>query len=275
MRGLFFLADISLDAGRLDSAEIAITSNARGLIAGVIVGKKTGVAPGARIISIRLGDNTKYESDALSDGLFFVRSLKPDIVNISLGHSNYNAVEAEAYKGLMEKGILIVAAAGNNGSGARFPAAYGSVISAVGVDQQAKHYEKSNIWPTAKIAAPAKDIITTSPSKPGNVPQYCRTHGTSFAAAHISGILALGASYLKRKHQYDPLLLMRSLYETAIDVSQEEPYRTEAMKLIKEYQERIDPEGIFLKCNAQVIQAMYGRGLARVIRMLEYLHSKT
>jgi subtilisin family serine protease len=91
-------------------------------------------------------------------------------------------------KAAADRGLINVAAAGNNGSNAppAFPAAYDDVIAVTAIDANDRLYEKANRGGYVALAAPGVDVI---------VPAIGRSHhfqsGTSFAAAHVSGVIAL------------------------------------------------------------------------------------
>ena len=86
------------------------------------------------------------------------------------------------------KRAIIVAAAGNGGARApsAFPAAYDEVIAVTATDVADRVYASANRGDYVAVAAPGVDILA---------PALKRAHllhtGTSFAAAHVSGIIAL------------------------------------------------------------------------------------
>jgi subtilisin family serine protease len=86
------------------------------------------------------------------------------------------------------KGVIFIAAAGNNGpKGAPlYPAAYPQVIAVTATDDKDRLYGKANRGDYISIAAPGVDII--APALKGS---YQLSSGTSMAAAHVSGVVAL------------------------------------------------------------------------------------
>jgi subtilisin family serine protease len=86
------------------------------------------------------------------------------------------------------KGVILIAAAGNNGpKGAPvYPAAYPEVIAVTATDESDQLYGKANRGDYISVAAPGVDII--APALKGG---YGLSSGTSMAAAHVAGVVAL------------------------------------------------------------------------------------
>jgi subtilisin family serine protease len=84
--------------------------------------------------------------------------------------------------------MIFVAAAGNNGPKAApvYPAAYPDVIAVTATDEDDTLYAKANRGEYIFIAAPGVDIVA-----PGLKGGYGLSSGTSMAAAHGSGVVAL------------------------------------------------------------------------------------
>lgn len=118
-----------------------------------------------------------------------------DIINASLGGTSYNRVEEAFFKSLYyDYGILTVAASGNGGDDKlNYPAAYDGVLSVAAVDESLDLAEFST-WDssTTDVLAPGVNILSTFKD---NV--YATFSGTSMAAPHATGALALMLSYIK------------------------------------------------------------------------------
>jgi len=92
----------------------------------------------------------------------------------------------------INKNMLVVAAAGNDGNqGLFYPASYEYVISVGASNQKDCKWEYSNYGPFVDIFAPGQDIMNTW----ANGTYYSVIGGTSFAAPIISGCAALLKSY--------------------------------------------------------------------------------
>jgi subtilisin family serine protease len=91
-------------------------------------------------------------------------------------------------KNAAAKGVIFIAAAGNNGPKAPpvYPAAYPEVIAVTATDEKDELYGKANRGAYICIAAPGVDIVAPALKK-----GYGLSSGTSMAAAHVSGVVAL------------------------------------------------------------------------------------
>ncbi len=98
-----------------------------------------------------------------------------------------NALLRRAMARLDRLGVLLVAAAGNEGvDDPRYPAAYPSVIGVGAVDRRGARFARGNRGASAEILAPGVEIISTVPGD-----SFAIVDGTSLAAAHVAGALAL------------------------------------------------------------------------------------
>jgi hypothetical protein len=114
-----------------------------------------GVAPGAKIIPIKVCEPIGCFGSAINAGVDYVTSLKkanpsqPIVINESLGGPQLDPVEKAAIDAALQAGVVIVASAGNSGdAGMGFPAAYEPVISvaAGGWVDQWRDYPDNTWW---------------------------------------------------------------------------------------------------------------------------------
>jgi subtilisin family serine protease len=112
------------------------------------------------------------------------------------------------------KGAIFVAAAGNGGgkSPPLYPAADKNVIAVTAVDAKRKLYKRANRGNYVDIAAPGVDVIALAP---GNATAF--STGTSIAAAHVSGVLALA---IERKGKVTMMEALGLLEKTAASLGQ-------------------------------------------------------
>jgi len=109
----------------------------------------------------------------------------PEVISMSLGGSYAPAELQEIIQQAYSYGIVIVAAAGNEGADTpSYPAAYPEVIAVGAIDSSEQVPSWSNRNP--EVAAPGVDINSTWPGGGYNV-----ISGTSMATPHVSAVVAL------------------------------------------------------------------------------------
>lgn len=85
-----------------------------------------------------------------------------NVINMSLGGNNSSRTEEAALKTHYDNGVLLIAAAGNDGNTAHsYPASYDSVMSVAAVDNQKHHADFSQATNQVEIAAPGEAILST------------------------------------------------------------------------------------------------------------------
>lgn len=119
-----------------------------------------GIAPGSDLLAVRVLDGEgKGDSFTLASGIIAAVDNGADIINMSLGGYGNSKVlqEAVAYAG--ERGVLLVAASGNDGAGSlTYPAAYTDVIGVTAVDAGGNRTPFSNFGEGVDVAAPGYQI---------------------------------------------------------------------------------------------------------------------
>ena len=185
-------------------------------VAGISAGKNCGVAPDATLYAVRVLDANGWGTEAtVMAGIEWAVLNKMDIANMSLGSSNASQAFEDICREASSRGLLLVAAAGNNGYGPNYPAAFGDyVIAVAAVDRNNNHASFSNIWETNDISSPGVNIYS---SYLGG--GYEVLSGTSMAAPHISGSLGLMVPKTGK-----PNLAEEAMYETAERLESSEPY---------------------------------------------------
>ncbi len=186
-------------------------------IAGIVAARQQirGMAPDARVLAVRAfagGSGRKAEATTLSliKGVDWAAANNARVVNMSFAGPK-DPLLLEAIERAAARGIIMVAAAGNGGPNAAsaYPAAYDRVIAVTASDSDDQLYDKANRGSYIAIAAPGVDILAPAPQQ-----AYEMSSGTSLAAAHVSGIIAL---MLERKPALTTEEIRKILARTARD----------------------------------------------------------
>jgi hypothetical protein len=115
-----------------------------------------------------------------------------DVICLSLGTPDDSNFLHQAVNYAADKGTLIVAAAGNDGStGYFYPASYDSVVSVGSYESNGSVSSFSEKNDSVFVSAPGSDIYSTYIGKPNS---YALVGGTSFAAPHVAAMAALAKS---------------------------------------------------------------------------------
>jgi hypothetical protein len=154
-----------------------------GLIAGV--GALEGMAPGAKIYHARAFEGGKSTMDVILSALDWAASQDVRIINMSFVGPKNDLLGA-ACRNARALGIVLVAAAGNNGPKAPYgyPAAFDGVIAVTATDAKDQLMPQANRGPYVFISAPGVEMVAPSGAGSDVVT------GTSFAAAIVSGAIA-------------------------------------------------------------------------------------
>lgn len=119
------------------------------------------------------------------DGIVWAANNGADIISLSWGGIGYSATEQEVIDYVYNKGVVVVAAAGNEDSSTEsYPAAYKHVISVASLDDTDQRSSFSNYGSWVDIAAPGRNIFSTYPFN-----TYQSLNGTSMATPLVSSAL--------------------------------------------------------------------------------------
>ncbi len=146
-----------------------------------------GVAPAVELISIRVTDaRGTADSFTIAAGMLAAMDEGAHIINLSMGTYEDSPLMAEAVRMAQERGVVVVAASGNDGQeDAAYPAAYPGVISVGAVDARGAQLDFSNFGSYLSLTAPGYQV---NAAWPGN--QYVRLSGTSVSAPLVAGSIA-------------------------------------------------------------------------------------
>ena len=109
------------------------------------------------------------------------------VINMSLGAYGDSNILRQAVKHAHDHGVVLVAAAGNDGAGqVAYPAAYDGVLAVAAVDALGQPAAFSNYGPQIDIAAPGVGVPVAWTGD-----QFASVSGTSFSAPLVSAALAM------------------------------------------------------------------------------------
>ena len=171
-----------------------------------------GTAPGARLLAVQAFSSNAANAESTTfnilKGINWSVQERARIINMSFAGPKDPSLE-RALKAAYDKGIVLIAAAGNAGpkSPPLFPGANPYVIAVTATDVDDKLFTGANRGKYISVAAPGVDILVPAPEN-----SYQLTTGTSVAAAEVSGIVAL---LLERNPKLTPADIRRILTASA------------------------------------------------------------
>ena len=154
------------------------------------------IAPSAKIMPIRA-----FSPDGLSDSFSVAQGIKyavdhgASVINLSFGSTEDTPVMHDAVAYAHQRGVLLVAAVGNEDKGndiaPQFPANWSTeVMSIAALDDNNRKAGFSNYGSNVSVSAPGVNLISLYPQI-NNAPDYAAWSGTSFAAPLATAEAAL------------------------------------------------------------------------------------
>jgi len=169
-----------------------------------------GVGWNCKLLPVKVLDKNGVGTvDQVSQGIHWAADQADNgvkVINISWGLDLPSETLRDAIDYAYNKGVVIIAAAGNAGGAVQFPAQYDDhVLAVAATDYNDARPAWSNFGSTIDVAAPGVDIVSTVPRGflgPGSVDYgyyFLSTgpvlpapgSGTSFAAPQVAGLAAL------------------------------------------------------------------------------------
>ncbi len=189
-----------------------------------------GIAYNARILPVKvLGSNGQGSYENIIKGIIYAVDQGAKVINMSLAGRTSSDALREAVQYAHDRGVVVVAAAGNSGASVEYPAAYDDYVIAVGAtrfDNVLAAY--SNFGPQIDVVAPGGDInvdlngdgygdgiLQQTFSTTGSGYSYRFLEGTSMASPHVAGVAAL---LLSRQPDASPAQIKNLLMSTALNL---------------------------------------------------------
>ncbi len=197
----------------------------------------SGVAPKVSIMSLKYYDPTVPNTNNLSNtikGIKYAIAMGANIINYSGGGLEYSAEEYEAINQARKKGILFIAAAGNERSNSDknryYPADYplSNIISVTAANEADNILPSSNYGQqTVDIQAPGSNIFSTLPNN-----LFGNMTGTSQATAFATGVAVL---VMASNPDFKPEQIKKYILKTGDDVPESQRNKTRYAKRLNSY----------------------------------------
>lgn len=203
-------------SGRMTGNEAMHGSTIASLLVGGPDEAPIGLLPRARLFAadvFSMDGDGQLSTDAvrLVSGLDWLAGHNVLAINMSLQGPDTMVLEVVTRR-LVEDGVAVVAAAGNDGpeGPAAFPASYAPVVAVTAVDRYRQVYARANRGPYVDLAAPGVGVWTTDAGGNGVLED-----GTSFATPFVTA--AVGRWLADRPHS-GPLDAVAALKRAALDL---------------------------------------------------------
>jgi hypothetical protein len=139
------------------------------------------------IVKVNKPGEEGYLNSLITKGIYYAVNNGADIINLSLGSATADSGIQAAVEYAHEHEVFVVAASGNDGNDITYyPAGFQTTISVGSVDENAVISDFSSYGSTIDLVAPGDMVYTTNLEN-----GYAQVSGTSFAAPHVAGVLAL------------------------------------------------------------------------------------
>src|SRR5829696_2118882 len=165
-------------------------------IAALLVGRSDSATPGlfpeGRLLAVSAFDHGEDGSDRM-DAAGLVAAIETlvergvGVINLSLSGPP-NAILEQAVASAYARGVVLVAAAGNEGPGAApsYPGAYPHVVAVTAVDRDLNIYKRATVGDYVDLAGPGVNLWTATSAS-----NHKTSSGTSYAVPFVTAAAAL------------------------------------------------------------------------------------
>ncbi|HVG10282.1 MAG TPA: S8 family serine peptidase [Thermoanaerobaculia bacterium] len=162
-------------------------------------GQPWGVAPGARILPLRVSSSVIHLSfQNVCDAFVEAMDRKAHVISMSLGGPLGSGLLNALVRKALDQGIIVVSAAGNNAPTVVFPARIPGVLACAASNALKRPWRFSGMGSEVAIAAPGELVWhdwARIDADGHPVDDQVNGNGTSFATANVAGLAALWLSY--------------------------------------------------------------------------------
>jgi len=169
-------------------------------IAGAVTNNSKGLASISdnlvKIMAIKTKKDSNTDTASLDspiEGVKYAINAGANVINMSWGGYGYSRVEQQLFDTAYNRGIICVAAAGNESIDfPAYPASYNHVISVGATDANDLKASFSNYGSSVDVMAPGVNILSTvTGNTQATVNSYASFDGTSMASPLVAGLCAL------------------------------------------------------------------------------------
>lgn len=194
-----------------------------------VAGLIAAAAPDARIVPYQVMDSDgRATAFRVARALYAATGAGADLANISLSSVVGTELVEQAIEYANERGVIVVASAGNTGRNEiRYPAGYHTdlLVGVAATDNADVLAPFSTFGEAVTLTAPGVDLVSLTPrgwpaGTPGAEPGFASASGTSFSTPLVTGALALARSACPT---VSPRKLRRELLRSARDLEAANP----------------------------------------------------
>jgi subtilisin len=154
-----------------------------------------------------------FQIDDVLSGIKWCVDNGTNIISMSLAADLGPFATLEMVRAAHNKGILLIAGSGNQGTrDVSCPACWDEVIAVGAIDEQDRRWASSSFGNALDLMAPGVDIKSTTRT---DLPFGFRESGTSYATPHVTGVAALIWAHMPNPTRDK---VVQRLIETAIDL---------------------------------------------------------
>ncbi|MDD6190453.1 MAG: S8 family serine peptidase [Firmicutes bacterium] len=204
-----------------DSQEGTADSFGHGTMsAGIIAAKQNngkgvaGIAPEVDILPVKIfGESKTAKMSEVLEGVHEAVRRDADVINMSFGTEGASVYMESLCNEAVNKGIILVASAGNGGTSVNnYPAAYSTVVGVGAIDKNRNRASFSQTGTGVYVTAPGTEIVSVGYK---DSTAYSKGGGTSYSCPQVSALAALCKSISPDINAEEFMKLLR---ETSTDL---------------------------------------------------------
>jgi subtilisin family serine protease len=171
-----------------------------------------GIAYKCRLLPIKACADNSTSLWKAYEGMVYAADKGADIINCSFMQGDYSPMAADAVLYCHQKGVIVIAGAGNtSASGPQYPANLPGVVSVASCEITGVKSGFSSFGPWVGIMAPGSGIQSTDFN---NI--YTVRSGTSMSSPVVSGVMGLLKSYHKTETRAQLIARMLATADTSV-----------------------------------------------------------